>query len=97
MLPIVWLDDAIADLMEIVTYIAAKDPDAARRLKIRLEESPLALADHPYLHPIGRTPGTREVVAHPNYILIYRITATRIEVVTVVHARREYPTRGREI
>lgn len=49
MLPVVWLDSAIADLAEIITYIAGENPSAARRLKARLEAAPLPLAEHPYL------------------------------------------------
>jgi toxin ParE1/3/4 len=30
-------------------------------------------------------------VAHPNYVVIYRIAADHIEVVSVLHARQEYP------
>jgi toxin ParE1/3/4 len=33
----------------------------------------------------------REIVTHPNYIVFYRVTATCIEVVNVVHVRREFP------
>ena len=91
MLPVIWLDSAIADLTEIITYIARENPSAARRLKARLEAAPLPLAEHPYLYPKGRVPGTRELVAHPNYVLVYLVAATRIEIVSVLHARLEYP------
>lgn len=48
--------------------------------------------EHPYLFRTStRMPGMREVVAHPNYIVIYRVAFDLIEVVNVVHARREYP------
>jgi plasmid stabilization system protein ParE len=36
-------------------------------------------------------PDLRELVAHPNYIVLYRVTTTRIEIVNVVHARRNFP------
>ena len=39
----------------------------------------------------NRIPDLRELVAHPNYIVLYRVTATRIEIVNVVHARRNFP------
>lgn len=39
----------------------------------------------------GRVPGTREAVVHPNYILIYRVTADAVEIVRLVHARQQYP------
>lgn len=36
-------------------------------------------------------PGTRELVAHPNYLVVYQVGADAIEVVAVVHARQQYP------
>jgi toxin ParE1/3/4 len=91
MLPVIWRADARAELAEIVRFIANEDPLAARRMKQRLESIVLPLSEHPYLYPEGRIPGTRELVAHPNYLVVYRVTASRIEVVSVLHARQEYP------
>jgi len=36
-------------------------------------------------------PGFREIVADINYLVVYRVTASRIEVVSVKHGRREFP------
>ena len=92
MLPIVWRATALNDLRQIVTYIARENPLAARRLKIRLEAAVLPVSEHPYLYRQSeRVPGLREIVAHPNYIVLYQVAANRIEVVTVVHARRQFP------
>lgn len=92
MLPIVWLAAACDDLREIALYIARENPSAARRLKGLLEAAVLPLVEHPYLyHPSDRVPGLREIVVHPNYIVLYRVTTNRIEVVSVVHARRQFP------
>lgn len=91
MLPIVWRAAARADLTQIIRFIAEQDPQAARRLKSRLESVVLPLAEHPYLHRPGRVPGTRELVAHPNYVLVYRVAADCIEVLSVLHSRQEYP------
>ncbi len=91
MLPVVWLSTARDDLREIATYIAWKNPDAARRLNKLLRDAIEPVAEHPYLYRAGRVPGTRELVAHPNYVLVYRVTLERIEVVNVLHARQEYP------
>ncbi|WP_210160690.1 type II toxin-antitoxin system RelE/ParE family toxin [Bartonella vinsonii] len=35
--------------------------------------------------------GLREIIAHPNYLILYRVTARKIEIVTVAHAHREFP------
>ncbi len=92
MLPIFWRETARSDLRQIVTYIANEDPHAARRMKIRLEAVVLPLSEHPYLYRRSdRVPGLREIVAHPNYIVLYRVAADCIEVVNVVHARQPFP------
>lgn len=91
MLPIIWRNSARTDLAEIIRYIANEDPQAARWLKDRLESAVLPLTEHPYLYRTGRVPGTREVVVHPNYVLVYRVATDCIEVVNVLHSRQEYP------
>jgi toxin ParE1/3/4 len=48
---------------------------AAEALAARIESSVLPLSEHPYLFRQDRVPGIREVVAHPNYIVIYRVLA----------------------
>ena len=35
--------------------------------------------------------GTRELVAHPNYILVYRLKPDLIEILTVIHAAQRWP------
>ncbi|SCC95931.1 protein of unknown function [Thiomonas sp. X19] len=42
-----------------------------------------AAAANPYLYRAGRIPGTRELVAHPNYIVVYQVTE-RLEVLNVL-------------
>jgi len=91
MLPVLWRASARDQLASIIRFIANESPPAARRLRKLIEESVLPAAEHPYLYRPGRIPGTREIVAHPNYIVVYQVTADRIEVVTVLHARQEYP------
>lgn len=93
MLPVIWRNGARTSLAEIISYTANEDPQAARQLKGRLESAVLPLAEHPYLYHPGRVLGTRELVTHPNYILIYRVTAEYIEVVNVLHSRQKYPGR----
>ncbi|EBK1959564.1 type II toxin-antitoxin system RelE/ParE family toxin [Salmonella enterica] len=93
MLPVFWLESADADLGSITDYIGQFDVNAAERIWYRLRDSVLPLSEHPYLYrPSDRVPGLREIVAHPNYVVLYRVAATRIEVVNVVHARRQFPT-----
>lgn len=86
-----WRAEARADLVGIVGFIAQDSPCAARRMKSQIEQSLRLAAEHPYMFRAGRAPETREIVVHPNYLIVYRLSATSIEVVRVVHSRRQYP------
>ena len=35
--------------------------------------------------------GTRELVAHPNYIVVYRVRGEDVQVLTVMHTARKFP------
>jgi addiction module RelE/StbE family toxin len=88
---LIWLPAARRDLEETVRYISERNADAAQNLKDVIEACAERLPDHPFLYRPGRAPGTREAVVHPNYILVYRVTADAVEIVNLVHARRQYP------
>ncbi len=91
MLPIAWSKGALRDLEGITTYIAIDNEAAAEQLRERIEQSVLPATEHPYLFRPGRRSGTREIVSHPNYIVVYRILTDRIRVIAVIHTRRRYP------
>lgn len=88
---VVWLDSALQDLLAIAEFIADRDPLAARRLVDRLVDDADSLALLPAQYRRGRVAGTHELVAHPNYILVYRHTMESIEILNVLHARQRYP------
>jgi toxin ParE1/3/4 len=92
-----WRPQASDDLLEIVAFIADDNPDAAQALKDEIEAKANALPDHPRLYkPSLRVAGMRELVVRSNYIVFYRESAALVEIVNVVHARRQWPpTRGR--
>ena len=91
MLAIVWSSAAREDVKRIVRYIADRNPVAARQMRNRIEAAVLPLSEHPYLFRKGRVAGTREIVAHPNYVVIYAVRADHVEVLNVIHARQQYP------
>lgn len=92
MLRIEWRATADADLFEILDFINDRNKPAAERLYGLIEDALKHASEHPYLYRSSqRMPGLREIVVHPNYIVLYCVTATCIEVVNVVHARREFP------
>ena len=87
-----WRPQARADLLEIVAYIADDSPDAAQVLKDEIEAKAAKLPEHPKLYkPSTRVKGMRELVVRSNYIVLYRETPQWVEVVNVLHARRQWP------
>gem|GEM_PF-357425 len=75
MLPNIWREEARSDLRQIIRYIANENPAAVRRVKQRIENAVLPVSEHPYMYRMSeRVPGLREVIAHPNYIVFYRVT-----------------------
>jgi toxin ParE1/3/4 len=88
---VVWRARARAEAREIIDYISDRNPAAADRLATVFEDAAERLADHPYMHRPGRVDGTREAIVHPNYLLVYRVAETVIEIVSVLHARQQYP------
>lgn len=86
-----WHPKARADLLSLIAYIAADNPDAAQALKDEIEAKAAALPTHPRLYKPGRVKGTREMVVRPNYLVVYRETATEVTILRVLHAAQQWP------
>jgi toxin ParE1/3/4 len=78
------------DLLEIWLYIARDTVTAADRLLDRIESRCARLADFPEIGPtredIGR--GVR-VLTVGNYLVLYRASRDRVDIVRVVHGARD--------
>ena len=88
---LVWTRLANADRQKIREYIAQDNPAAALALDELFAEKTKRLVDHPNLGRPGRVAGTRELVAHQNYILVYDIVGDQVRLLRVLHASRQYP------
>jgi len=88
---LVWTRLAAADRREIREYIAQDNPTAALALDELFSEKAGRLADHSKLGRPGRVVGTRELVAHQNYILVYDVVGDLLRVLRVLHAARQWP------
>lgn len=86
-----WKPAAIADIKSITAYIGQDNPGAAIETGDMLIEKAGQLDQNQALGRIGRVKGTRELVAHPNYILIYRIIGKDVEVLRVKHSAQKWP------
>lgn len=93
-----WSRDALDDFKKQIAYIAADDPNAARRVADRVQAAGEALGDMPTGRP-GRVTGTYEksVTGLP-YIIAYSISGQGAQVVVsvlrVIHTARDWPNEG---
>lgn len=86
-----WTPEAITDREAIYDYIEADNPAAALALDELFEQKASRLIDHPQMGRKGREAGTRELVAHRNYILVYDVTADSVRILRVLHTARQWP------
>lgn len=91
MLDLIWEPEAADQLDKIIDYIGARHFAAAERMERAFHDRLEMACKFPEVGRPGRVPGTREIVVHPNYLAIYQVTATAIDVLRVLHARRRYP------
>ena len=81
------------DLTAIRDWIAQDNARAADRIVARIVQTAMMFAQFPMLGRAGVVAGTREfsVVGLP-YVLVYAIASeTEVDVLTVLHTRRNYP------
>lgn len=86
-----WSPEAEDDRAQIFDYIAADSPRAAVKMDEIFSKAAARLADHPMLGRTGRIPGTREVIPHKSYCLVYEIEQDAVWVLALVHTARQWP------
>lgn len=86
-----WSEDATSDLIEIIDYIDQRNPIAAGSLHAEIVRTVESLPTAPLIFRDGRVSATREAVVHPNYIVVYQVGVEFIDILRILHARREYP------
>ncbi len=75
---------AAADLEDIYDFIAADNPQAARRLVDRIVASVERLARFPEMARSGIVDGTREwVIPRLPYIAVYRVSPVTDEIIVI--------------
>lgn len=88
---LVWTQLARTDRKQIGDFVAQDNPAAACALDELFSNKASGLIDRPGIGRPGREAGTRELIVHQNYILIYDVTSTTVRVLRVLHAARKWP------
>jgi toxin ParE1/3/4 len=88
-----WASVAEQDRADIIDYISQDNPLAAIRMDELFAEAAGRLADHPHLGKAGQIPGTRELIAHESYRLVYEARGDTVWILALVHTARMWPGR----
>ena len=83
-----WLPAAENSLHSIVDFIAEDKPEAAAVFAGGVRSAVARLTTLPNRARAGRVATTREFVVHPNYIVVYRVTAKTVDILRIRHAAR---------
>jgi addiction module RelE/StbE family toxin len=89
---IIWSPTARRKIDEIVDYISADNLDAAVALVESFEERVDDLKKHPRsgrMIPALNDEMVREIVAHPNYVVVYELQNSDIVILTIRHSKQD--------
>jgi plasmid stabilization system protein ParE len=77
--------------VEILDYIEQRNATAAQNLHAAIVQSAENLPLMPYLFRTCRVAGTRELVVHPIFIVVYQVGSDMIDILRILHSRQQYP------
>lgn len=90
-LRVIKTDQFLADLEDVVMFIAQDNVLAAMDLEQHVHSQVDGLSDPNFPRRPGRVAGTLELVAHSNYIVLLQQTDTTVTALAVMHVARQYP------
>ncbi|MBK5377839.1 type II toxin-antitoxin system RelE/ParE family toxin [Pseudomonas sp. TH08] len=88
---IIWTKRAVQDRENIWDYLHAANPKAALEMDRRFTEAVSRISQNPKIGPVGIIAGTRELIPHPSYRLVYQPNHDVIWILTLVHTARTWP------
>lgn len=88
---VLWTLSAEQDRADIVDFIAQDNPLAAIRMDERFGIAVGRLAEHPLMGRPGQIAGTRELIPHESYRLVYEVQADTLRILALVHTAHLWP------
>lgn len=85
---VIWTPEASQDRADIWGYISAENPAAAIRMDELFSDAADRLSSHPLMGKPGLVPGTRELVIHESFRLVYETEGERVWLLALVHTAR---------
>ena len=84
-------DRYLSDLQAVYEHIAHDSAAAAMAMLLLIDDQVDSLRDPNFPRRRGRQPGTLELVAHPNYVVVIAQTKTAVTALAIMHVARQYP------
>ncbi|WP_159567494.1 type II toxin-antitoxin system RelE/ParE family toxin [Budvicia diplopodorum] len=88
---VIWADNARQDREEIWNHISSHSPKAAVKLDELFSSFADKLTEYPLLGAKGKISGTRELILHENYRLVYEVDMGVVYILALVHTARKWP------
>ncbi|MGK8440334.1 type II toxin-antitoxin system RelE/ParE family toxin [Ectopseudomonas hydrolytica] len=88
---VIWTPEALQDRLDIWEYIATDNPRAAVHMDELFSAAAVSLADFPDKGRLGTVAGTRELIPHENYRLVYQAERDAVWILALVHVARMWP------
>jgi plasmid stabilization system protein ParE len=88
---IIWTKEAAQDRADIWDYLYAVNPKAAIDMDNRFSDAVSRLGQYPEHGPAGIIPGTRELIPHQSYRIVYEQALDTIWILALVHTSRQWP------
>lgn len=88
---VVWTPEAEQDRDDVWDYIATDNVAAAARMDALFSDVVTQLVDFPLMGRAGKIAGTRELIPHESYRLVYEVEGEIIWVLALVHTARMWP------
>jgi toxin ParE1/3/4 len=90
-LNVIWAPEAIEDRWAIASHIGSDNPRAAVKMDELFEAAAARLGRRPHIGRPGRIEGTRELIPHENYRMVYEIDGNAVHILALVHVSRQWP------
>jgi len=86
--------DSLADLKAIASWIHQDNPARAASFSAELEQCCATLADQPRRFQLVRRVRGEDIRkrTHGHYLIFYRIAATQVDVLRIIHSARDWRT-----
>lgn len=88
---VVWTPEAQQDREEIWDFIVLDNPQAAIRMDELFSNAVAKLADFPQPGQPGKISGTRELIPHESYRIVYEIQQETVWILALIHTAGQWP------